>query len=334
MALITCNVYGIYTIDMIPEIVCFYCEVIIMASKIRPGRPSKRQLMEKATKQIIADIEDYSQKLNKRVFSEAEINSLLEMYKDDQVLYVTTRLKDFIDFLVDQEILITINIDVPFSSGKMKRYAFKDASEFEIALSIQPGSYLSHYSAMYLHGLIDNIPQIIYTNKEQSRKPRYSSDLSQDNLDRAFARPMRKTKQIAQYDRFKIYLLNGKHTGNLGVIDHNLDRIAIKITGLERTLIDAVVRPDYSGGIEEVLKAFIAAKGEVSVNKMLATLKKMDYIYPYHQAIGFYLEKAGYNENVLKLVEELGIKYNFYLTYQMSDKILNDRWKLYVPRRF
>jgi len=42
------------------------------------------------------------------------------------------------------------------------------------------------------------------------------------------------TKQVAQHDRFKIYLLNGKHTGNLGVIDHRLDLIAIKITGLKR----------------------------------------------------------------------------------------------------
>jgi hypothetical protein len=187
---------------------------------------------------------------------------------------------------------------------------------------------------MYLHGLIENIPQTIYTNREQSRKPRYASDLSQENLDRAFARPMRKTNQIAKYDRFKIYLLNGKHTGNLGVIDHDLDQITIAITGLERTLVDAVVRPDYSGGIEEVLKAFTAAKGEASANKMLAILKKMDYIYPYHQALGFYLEKAGYKESMLQLVEELGIEYNFYLTYQITDKVLNDRWKLYVPRRF
>jgi predicted transcriptional regulator of viral defense system len=187
---------------------------------------------------------------------------------------------------------------------------------------------------MYLHGLIENIPQVIYTNKEQSRKPRYGSDLTQESLDRAFARPMRKTKQIAQYNRFKIYLLNGKYTGNLGVIDHDLNGITIRSTGLERTLVDAVVRPDYSGGIEEVLKAFTAAKGEASVNKMLAILKKMDYMYPYHQAIGFYLEKAGYKESVLQLVEELGIAYNFYLTYQMTDKVLNDRWKLYVPRRF
>jgi len=299
-----------------------------------PGRPSKLQLMEKAKKQIIADIDNYTLKLNKQVFSEAEVSTLLDMYKVDQVLYVTTRLKEFIDFLIDQEILIRINVDMPSGSGKTKKYASGNVSEFEIALSLQSGSYLSHYSAMYLHGLIENIPQVIYANKEQSKKPRYSSDLSQESLDRAFARPMRKTKQIAQYDRFKIYLINGKNTGNLGVIDRPLDGVTIRITGLERTLVDAVVRPDYSGGIEEVLKAFAAAKGEVSVNKMLAILKKMDYMYPYHQVLGFYLEKTGYSENVLQLVEELGINYNFYLTYQITDKVLNDRWKLYVPKRF
>jgi hypothetical protein len=305
-----------------------------MANKTRPGRPSKMHLMERAKKQIVSDVESYSQKLNKRVFSEAEIGALLDMYQLDQILYATTRLKDFTDFLIDQKILIKIDIDVPFGSGKTKKYAFDKVSEFEVALAIQSGSYLSHYSAMYLHGLIENIPQVIYTNKEQSIKPRYASDLSQENLDRAFTRPMRKTKQIAQFDRFKIYLLNGKHTGNLGVIDHDQNRITIRITSLERTLVDAVVRPDYSGGIEEVLKAFTAAKGEVSVNKMLSILKKMDYVYPYHQTLGFYLEKAGYKESVLQLVEELGIKYKFYLTYQITDKVLNDRWKLYVPKRF
>lgn len=57
-------------------------------------------------------------------------------------------------------------------------------------------------------------------------------------------------------------------------------------------------------------------------------------MYPYHQAIGFYLERTGYKESVLQLVEELGIEYNIYLTYQITEKVLNDRWKLYVPKRF
>ena len=158
-----------------------------MVKKTGPGRPSKLQLMERAKKQIIADIENHSQRLNKRVFSEADIKDLLAKYQVDQVLYTSTRLKDFTGFLVDQNILNEINVDVPFDSGKMKKYTLGEVSEYEIALSIQSGSYLSHYSAKYWHSLIENIPQVIYTNKEQSRKPQYASDLSQENLDRAFA---------------------------------------------------------------------------------------------------------------------------------------------------
>ena len=60
----------------------------------------------------------------------------------------------------------------------------------------------------------------------------------------------------------------------------------------------------------------------------------MDYTYPYHQAIGFYLEKAGYNENVIKLIEKIEIKYNFYLTYEMKEKEFSERWKLFFPKGF
>jgi hypothetical protein len=94
------------------------------------------------------------------------------------------------------------------------------------------------------------------------------------------------------------------------------------------------VRPNYSGGIYEVLHAYEAAKDRVSVNRLMATLKKLDYTYPYHQAIGFYMEQAGYNESVLKLVEKMEIKYNFYLTYKMKEPDYSKRWKLYYPRGF
>jgi hypothetical protein len=94
------------------------------------------------------------------------------------------------------------------------------------------------------------------------------------------------------------------------------------------------VRPNYSGGIYEVLHAYEAAKDRVSVNRLMATLKKLDYTYPYHQAIGFYMEQAGYSESVLKLVEKMEIKYDFYLTYKMKEPEYSERWKLYYPRGF
>jgi len=57
----------------------------------------------------------------------------------------------------------------------------------------------------------------------------------------------------------------------------------VRVTNLERTLIDAVVRPAYSGGVFEVAKAFELAKDQVSVNAMGAMLGKLRFAYPFHQ---------------------------------------------------
>jgi predicted transcriptional regulator of viral defense system len=161
-----------------------------------------------------------------------------------------------------------------------------------------------------------------------------SGRLEQGNIDRAFSCNMRQSNQVARYDDIEIYLLNSKNVGRIGVKDFDLNGVKLRVTDIERTLIDITVRPNYSGGIYEVLHAYEAAKDRVSVNRLMATLKKLDYTYPYHQAIGFYMEQAGYSESVLKLVEKMEIKYDFYLTYKMKEPEYSERWKLYYPRGF
>ena len=73
---------------------------------------------------------------------------------------------------------------------------------------------------------------------------------------------------------------------------YTLDKIPR--TTLERTLIDITVRPIYSGGVNAVLDAYKKSIGKVSVKKIIAILDTINFIYPYYQAVGFYLEKAGY----------------------------------------
>ena len=107
------------------------------------------------------------------------------------------------------------------------------------------------------------------------------------------------------------------------------------VTDIERTLIDITVRPIYSGGVYEVLTAFRNAAKRVSINKLVARLKMLDYIYPYQQAIGFYLEKASnYREAQIELMMGFDFTCDFYLDHEMGEVEYSKKWKLYYPKNF
>jgi hypothetical protein len=56
------------------------------------------------------------------------------------------------------------------------------------------------------------------------------------------------------------------------------------------------------------------------------------YLYPYHQAIGYYLEQAGYDDQSIKQFEAMPKEYDFYLCNQIKNAAYVDKWKLYVPK--
>ena len=133
----------------------------------------------------------------------------------------------------------------------------------------------------------------------------------------------------------RIVKVNGKNTTQLGVSEQPRAKAGpLRVTDCERTLIDATVRPAYSGGIAVVARAFELAKESVSVNKLTAYLRKLRYVYPYQQAVGFYMERAGYEEPLLKMLEQFPIEYDFYLQHAMKSPVLNKRWRLYAPKGF
>jgi hypothetical protein len=92
------------------------------------------------------------------------------------------------------------------------------------------------------------------------------------------------------------------------------------------------VRPIYTGGVFEVAKAFELAKEQVSVNGLCAMLRKLNFIYPYHQAIGYYMERAGYRSKQLDLVRSFPMEHDFHLTHGMTDSEYVKQWRLHVPR--
>ena len=237
----------------------------------------------------------------------------------------------FIDFLIEKSKLQKKRFEFPNRPATL--YTWGTISHYEIVLSLKPKSFFSHYSAVYLHNLTDQVPKTIYLNHEQTPKPKSAGKLTQEKIDFAFRSKTRLSNTIAVYEDNTVRILNGKHTGNLGVVEAEISAgVKVYLTDTERTLIDITVRPEYSGGPNEVLTAFKNAAEDVSINKLVSMLKKFNYVYPYHQAIGFYLETRGaYRESQIELLRKLEMRFDFYLMHQIQNAKYSPRWKLFYP---
>jgi predicted transcriptional regulator of viral defense system len=214
--------------------------------------------------------------------------------------------------------------------GSKTRYIFGALSPLQLACFFYKNSYLSHGSALHLHGLAPL--ETIFVNHEQSPKnsrPR----ISQAGLNRAFQNSQRQSTYVFRYGTSTITFLNGKNTQGAGIVDMQGPRgEPLKTTSLERTLIDVVVRPQYAGGMSNVLSAFRQAKDRISVAEIARLLAKVKYIYPYHQALGFILQRAGVPEEELAPLKQRAIRLKFYLDYGMNQPAYDPAWKLYYPR--
>jgi len=183
-----------------------------------------------------------------------------------------------------------------------------------------------------LHELTTQVPKTIYVTQEQSKKPAKKSTLTQEGMDHAFGQPQRRSQQTLTYKEYTVVFLQGMFTARTGVLLSSRYRNAFSLTSLERTLIDITVRPNYAGGAFAVLDAYARALSRLSTNKLLALLNAIPFIYPYHQAIGFYLERAGYGGRALDSLQQRGLDYRFYLDYGMEDPSFDKRWQLWHPK--
>ena len=54
-------------------------------------------------------------------------------------------------------------------------------------------------------------------------------------------------------------------------------------------------------------------------------------MYPYHQAIGFLMQRVGYSETDYRRLQALGLDYDFYLGHGLKEPAYSEDWRLYYP---
>ncbi|OBW43572.1 hypothetical protein AB670_00102 [Chryseobacterium sp. MOF25P] len=277
--------------------------------------------MVKDLEYYLPTMEFYISKIIIPVINDSELNDVISVIKDSRGLKSRKReeVKDFvINKFVKEKILGTPNL-----------YCFStDVDILEIYSAVSRISFFSYQTSLYIHSLVEELSYDIFMVKERKPYDQQSENvLTQHSIDASFKKDPRLATNKRVLKGHQINIITGQFQDNIGVKKSQQYFIA----DLERTLIDCTVRPFYAGGSHSVLKAFESAKGKLNTEVLFEYYSKMNFTYPYHQALGYYLEQSGYEESQFEPFLEYEQEFDFYLEYNMKKKSYDKKWRIYYP---
>lgn len=303
---------------------------------------------KKLNKENVSDAVMTESAVFNNVLNVTAVRTIYAALRDKQLLLKRTKLSDFSKYLVSpesdlfREISITSSKDGKTITRLVPRH--EQVSSYAIALSLSPHTYVSHYSALYLQNLTLNVPKPLYIKKKATKSKAFheAEKLSQSQVDEAFAAPVKTTKNIYTFNyegkMREVYLLEKS-----AAIDNGITKISaphapsgIPLSGIEKTLIECVIKPNYAGGTQEVMAAFRAAKDRLKVLRMMQLVEKGGYSLPYGKNILFYMDRAGYTEQQKDLVRQRLTpetkQLNSYLEKSMRDPAFDTNIGVYYPK--
>ncbi len=125
-------------------------------------------------------------------------------------------------------------------------------SAYEIALLLVDNGFITHLSAALLHNLSDQLANIVYVSTARQKN-------SYDPNNKLYGM------------RYRI--LHVKEELTFGQEDIYLGDARIKVTDLERTLIDCLNKPAYAAGFMEVIYYFEKAADDIDIEKIIKYAK-------------------------------------------------------------
>lgn len=166
--------------------------------------------------------------------------------------------------------------------------------------------YIGFYSAMDVHGLITQpsmLEQIVTKKRILPKK--------------------RQVKKI----RFEFITLNEKHF--FGYKKHWIDDFSqIYCSDLEKTFVDCLYKPDYAGGITEIVKALYKCKNQIDIKKLEEYTERFD-AQVVLKRLGFITEKLDIFEDLRSALRKKITNSYAPLDSSLPKKGLTDsKWKI------
>ena len=156
---------------------------------------------------------------------------------------------------------------VPFELGSERHYM---GNPYVIARELMQGEeyYLSHASAMDLHGMTTQPQLVVFTTSTTSHR-----------------------RLTVLGTEFRFVRCQRKHF--FGTADLWVDKTErVTASDIERTLIDGLRQPEYCGGLSEVARGFWMKRHQVDIQTLVSYALRLD-IGAVISRLGFLLENYG-----------------------------------------
>ena len=232
-----------------------------------------------------------------------------------------------------------------FSAKNRKRITLYAArhprflSKYELSAALQPKGYFCNATSIYFHRLTNQVPATVYVCFETIKpKPRTKrKSLSPNTIRQAFLGSHRHTNYVFERKGFSVVIVDRIKETRFGVEKVSADSKLLPadsyVTGIERALIDAVVSPHYNGGIANVYSYFRHAGLRINVERLIDIYRKLDFVYPYFQTIGFFMERLGMHDKADLVRKSFPLKQSFYVDRMAKSSWAHDEmWDIYYPK--
>ena len=216
--------------------------------------------------------------------------------------------RSFVRKLVDRGVAARLRpglfILVPFELGRTREYL---GNAYVVARELAGGKayYLSHASAMDIHGMVTQPQLVVYVTSPA---------------------PMRGRTVLGTEFRF----VRCKSSDVFGTAEHWVEKQEkVVVSDIERTVVDGLKQPEHCGGVTEIAKGLCMRRTDVSASKLVD--------YALRLGIGAVIRRLGY------LMEAYGVgapaelarlRATLTSTYSLLDPVLPPegrflaRWRL------
>lgn len=260
---------------------------------------------------------------NYGVFSFEQIYIILENLKDKNLVQQGISSNMFYSKLLEDGL---ISYTVTFRDIQKIRYTLnKEFNIYDFAYSLENKSFFPMFTSLNIQGLSNYRNNFVFISRERKERNNFiSRSLTQDAIDKAFTRNPRRTKAHDVINGYNLVLLESNNTEGIGIINYN----GYRVSSINRAFIEIISNIHYFISPNNVINEFKIIKNKLDIDEILKIIEKFDFVYPYYQLAGYYLEEIGFTKNELFKFYSKKSDLIFYTIKNKKKYEFNEYWNI------